>query len=132
MLLKVLSSIWVRLRKGKAGILSLTAGVVSQDTNIERLLQSKIGFKDFEALRTSPDYKDKLKSNSFAMIRQLGPPTFFVTFSAAERLWIPLLTALEELNIDKQAHIGSQIQPSNLIPPTHVFIGQSLVLGFLV
>ena len=29
MLLKVLSSIWVRLRKGKAGTLSLTAGVVS-------------------------------------------------------------------------------------------------------
>ena len=42
------------------------------------------------------------------MIRQLGPPTFFVTFSAGERLWIPLLTALEKLNIDKQAQGESQ------------------------
>ena len=33
-------------------------------------------------------------------------------------------------NTNKQSHIGSQAQPSNLIPPTHVFIGQSLVLGF--
>ena len=31
------------------------------------------------------------------MIRQLGPPTFFVTFISAEHLWSPLCIALEQV-----------------------------------
>lgn len=104
MLVKVLSSIWVRLRKGKIGSTLLTASNVCTDTNIENLLHSKIGYKDFQSVRTSPDYKEKLKSNLFAMIRQLGTPTFFVTFSSAERLWPPLITALEKLNPQKKTN----------------------------
>jgi hypothetical protein len=29
-------------------------------------------------------------TNLFVMIRQIGLPTFFVTFTSAERLWDPL------------------------------------------
>ena len=31
------------------------------------------------------------------MISQLGPPTFFVTFTSAEHQWTPLVNALSEL-----------------------------------
>ena len=86
MIAKVLSSIWVRLQKGKLRGADLIASLVSKDTNIEQVLHSRIGYKDFKALHTSPDYKNKLEKNLFAMIRQLGTPTFFVTFSSAERL----------------------------------------------
>jgi hypothetical protein len=32
------------------------------------------------------------------MIRQLGPPTFFVTFTFVERLWDPLIKVLHTLH----------------------------------
>ena len=104
MVAKAMSSIWVRLRKGKLKEAQLTASQVRQDTNIEKILHSKTGYRDFDALRTTPDYKQRLKNNLFAMIRQLGPPTFFVTFSAAERLWPDLIECLNVLNPILQAH----------------------------
>jgi hypothetical protein len=35
------------------------------------------------------------------MIQQLGPPTFFVTFTSVESKWIPLLKCLYDLNSKK-------------------------------
>ena len=98
MVQKVIESTWVRLRKGKLGHTVLHAKDVQDDTNIDRMLHSRIGFRDFDSLRTSPDYKQKQKKNVFAMIRQLGPPTFFVTFSSAERRWRELIACLEKLH----------------------------------
>ena len=55
MIQKIIESTWVRLRKGNLGHGTLCARDVQNDTNIDRLLQLKIGFQDFESLRTSPD-----------------------------------------------------------------------------
>ena len=38
MLVKVISSIWVHLRKGKVGALALTASAVASDTKIKNIL----------------------------------------------------------------------------------------------
>jgi hypothetical protein len=35
------------------------------------------------------------------MIQQLGPPTFFATFTFAERLWDPLIKTLHTLHASK-------------------------------
>ncbi len=35
------------------------------------------------------------------MIRQIGLPTFFVTFRSIERLWNPLIKALHTLHVRK-------------------------------
>ena len=45
-------------------------------------------------IRTSPEYWFKKKKEVFAMIRQFGVPTFFVTLSPAELEWPELLTVL--------------------------------------
>ena len=45
---------------------------------LDKILQSHIGFRDLERLRTSPDYIQGLRKKLFAMIRQLGPPTFLL------------------------------------------------------
>lgn len=74
-----------------------------RDTTIEQILSSKKGYRDFENLRTSPDFKEKLKKNLFVMIRRLGTPTFFVTFSTAERLWTDLIACLQALNPSQRA-----------------------------
>jgi hypothetical protein len=72
----------------------LTAGQVAEEPNLDKILQSHIGFRELEKLRTSPDYIEGLRKILFAMIRQLGPPTFFVTLKSAERLWTPLIETL--------------------------------------
>ena len=80
MINKVMSSIWVHSRKGKLKLNRLTAQQVREDTNTKKILHSNIGYRDFEALCTSLDYKEKLKKSLFAMIKKLGSPTFFLTF----------------------------------------------------
>ena len=41
------------------------------------------------------------------MIRQLGPPTFFITFTSVEHRWSPLVTTLSKLynNRKNRKHI---------------------------
>jgi len=42
------------------------------------------------------------KKELMAMIRQLGPPTFFLTLSAAEKNWPELLKYLKENQTKKK------------------------------
>ncbi|KAJ8048033.1 hypothetical protein HOLleu_00192 [Holothuria leucospilota] len=48
------------------------------------------GFRVFRTVRGSPPYWEKTKKELFAMIRQLGIPTWFISFSAAETRWVHL------------------------------------------
>jgi hypothetical protein len=43
-------------------------------------LKSLLGYCDLEALHTSPSYLENLWKTLFAMIRQIGSPTFFCNF----------------------------------------------------
>ncbi|KAJ8018963.1 hypothetical protein HOLleu_42737 [Holothuria leucospilota] len=52
------------------------------------------GFRVFRSLRGSPPYWENSKKELFAMIRQLGIPTWFMSFSAAETRWLHLLRIL--------------------------------------
>jgi len=59
---------------------------------------------DLKTIRTSHDYHQKVWNKLYAMIPQLGPPTFFVSFSSAEHLCDPLMHALRHIkrNTKKQ------------------------------
>jgi hypothetical protein len=52
--------------------------------NLEKILKSDIRYIYFKNIHISPDYLQQIKKNIFVMIRQLGPPTFFVTFTSVE------------------------------------------------
>ncbi|XP_059070801.1 uncharacterized protein LOC131860407 [Cryptomeria japonica] len=95
---QVISTMWVRIRKGQLKGKKLIAKDVKEKPNLERMLKSNIGYIDFKRIRISPDYTHQLKKNVFAMIRQLGPPTFFLTFTSAEQNWEPLMTTLQQLH----------------------------------
>ncbi len=99
----VMASSWIRIRKGKLLHRTLQAKDVMEKPNLDNILKSDIGYMDLSKLRTSPDYLSQLRKNVFAMIRQLGPPTFFVTFTSAESKWPPLLKCLYDLNYKKLA-----------------------------
>jgi hypothetical protein len=54
---------------------------VSINMNLDKILKSGLGCKKLNRRRTFSDYLDCFYKDVFVMIRQLGPPTFFVTFT---------------------------------------------------
>ncbi|XP_070191701.1 uncharacterized protein [Littorina saxatilis] len=82
------------LRKVKGAKTGHTAGQLRKDGAIEDLLRQDQGYRVLKTLRSSPPYWQAKQKDLFAMIRQLGRPTFFATFSAAETRWLDLLRVL--------------------------------------
>jgi hypothetical protein len=88
---KVLSCMWVRIRKCQLRGRKLFSKDVKYKVNLKKILISDIGYIDFKNICISPDYLQQNKKTIFAMIRQLGLPTFFITFTSAENCWHPLV-----------------------------------------
>ena len=95
-------------RKGK----KYTAGDLKSAESLEKLIHLDEGFRVFRNLRGSPPYFERCKKDLFAMIRQLGKPTWFCSFSAAETRWTHLLKILGRLT-DKKDYTDNEIQHMN-------------------
>ncbi len=61
----------------------------------ERLVHDRDATWFMQPLRGSPSYWEKTLRDLQAMIRQLGTPTSFCTFSAAEMQWPEVITAIK-------------------------------------
>ena len=77
--------------KGTAYSEILTPGFV------DKLTMQNNGYRVLRTLRGSPPYWEASKRDVFAMIHQLGIPTWFCSFSATETKWEPLLKCLAKL-----------------------------------
>jgi hypothetical protein len=69
---------------------------VKYKVNLEKFLKYDIGYIDIKNIRISPDYLQQNKKTIFAMIRQLGLPTFLITFTSAEHCWDPLVSVVSD------------------------------------
>ena len=58
--------------------------MIADTDQLLKLMNSNQAFKHMDSLRGSPQYWKKVMNDLFAMIRQIGIPTWFCTFSAAE------------------------------------------------
>ena len=98
------------VRKCKTKSQSLTAGNLLTPGFVEKLTMQDDGYRVLRTLRGSPPYWEQAKRDLFSMIRQIGLPTWFCSFSAAETKWEPLLKTLSNLvdhnNIDLNAASG--------------------------
>jgi hypothetical protein len=104
---------WVRLRKSKLqGKPLLKASQLTDPVSKQSLLQANIGFRDFKQLRGTPDYDEQGKKEAYAMLRQLGPFTFFFTFSMADMKWPEFIRCLcklvdgEEVALEQAAQLS--------------------------
>jgi hypothetical protein len=89
---------WVRFPKSRLQGRQLPkAGQLVEPEGKQRLLQANVGFRDFKQLRGTPDYDEQGKKEVFAMLRQLGPFTFFYTFSMADMKWPGFIRCLSKL-----------------------------------
>ncbi|KXZ41856.1 hypothetical protein GPECTOR_260g659 [Gonium pectorale] len=60
----------------------------------DELIRTNVAYRDLEALRTSPDYMKRCKKHAFAMIRQFGMPTWFITLTSRDFHWPETLNAI--------------------------------------
>ncbi|XP_062609477.1 uncharacterized protein LOC134271261, partial [Saccostrea cucullata] len=97
------------LRKCKTKGKTFTANEIRNPDQINNIVRHNEGFYVFKQLRNSPPYLETRKKDVFAMIRQLGLPTWFMSFSAADTRWNDLIKALGVLN-DGREYTDSEIE----------------------
>ena len=98
----------ISLRKCKTKGKKYTAGDFKSDDYVNKLIHLDEGFRVLKNLRGSPAYFQKCKKDLFAMIRQLGNPTWFCSFSAAETRWTHLLKTLGRI-LEKKEYSNEEI-----------------------
>ena len=72
----------------------ITASMLTDHDQIKKLIHRDQGHRFLSKIRGTPAYWETSKKDVFAMLQQLGIPTFFVTFSAADRRWIEIDKAI--------------------------------------
>ncbi len=97
------------LRKCKTKGKTYTAGDLKSESCVDKLINLDEGFRVLRNLRGSPPYFERCKKDLFAMIRQLGKPTWFCSFSAAETRWIHLIKILGRL-IDNKDYTDEEVK----------------------
>lgn len=80
---------------------SVTAAQALSDGFIDSVIKNDNAFKFLVNITGSPPYWEVIKKDVFAMIRQMGVFTFFITLSAAETHWPELLRILKQ-TVDKE------------------------------
>ncbi len=104
------NSMSIQLRKGKPVTKDgrrISNKLLQDDLEVQRLVHSRDATRFMQPLRGTPSYWEKTLRDLQAMIRQLGTPTFFCTFSAAEMRWPEVITAIK-------AQQGEQVDFSEL------------------
>ncbi|XP_078582369.1 uncharacterized protein LOC144865469 isoform X1 [Branchiostoma floridae x Branchiostoma japonicum] len=93
------SNISISMRKGSpttSGGRKISAGMLSNKEDLQAILKSDEGYRFLQPVRGTPQFWDKALNELYAMIRQLGIPTWFATFSAADLRWPEVLEAIRQ------------------------------------
>ncbi len=94
---QISDNISIALRRGSTRTTDgqeITAAMLTDHEQLRKLIRRDEGYRFLAHIRGTPAYWEKSKKDVFAMIRQLGIPTFFLTFSAADRRWIEIDNAI--------------------------------------
>ncbi len=85
----------------------LKANDISTNVNLDKILKTYLKYKELSRIRISPDYLDYFRKDMFPMIKQLGPPTFFVTFTTGVNNCLIYIKTLKELY---DQYIGEKLE----------------------
>ena len=94
---RIQDSAGISIRKCQTKGKKYTAQDFKTEEGVKNIIQLDEGYRVFRNLRGSPPYFEKCKKDLFAMIRQLGNPTWFCSYSAAETRWPHLLKILARI-----------------------------------
>ncbi|XP_041461886.1 uncharacterized protein LOC121413199 isoform X1 [Lytechinus variegatus] len=91
---QVLSQVSIALRQSKNtkdNLSPITAKDLKDAEKIQNILKADKGYKFLKQIRGTPPYWQKTQKDVLAMVRQLGKPTWFASFSCADMRWPELL-----------------------------------------
>ena len=106
---QVCDKVTLAVRRFKTKGKKLKVKDILDDTERQRLINLDEGFYIFRTIRNSPAYLEKRKKDAFAMIRQLGFPSLFISQSCAETKWPELLRSLGQLQ-DNKTYTDEEIE----------------------
>jgi len=72
----------------------VTARELQNPDKRKQILFSNKGYHFLTSTRGSPPYWEKTLKDLFAMVKQMGIPTWFCSFSAADKRWPEIVTAI--------------------------------------
>ncbi|XP_064617311.1 uncharacterized protein LOC135481415 [Liolophura sinensis] len=91
---QVLSTVSIALRKSHQPDTEQTINKLTDYDSLREILKTDSGFKFLKPIRGTPVYWQSAQKDLFAMLRQLGIPTWFCSFSAADMRWPEFIQAL--------------------------------------
>ena len=94
---EVMSSARINLRKGSNNSANFTANDLIAPGAVKNILRKNTGYKFLTKVRGSAPYWEGTMRDLCAMVRQLGTPTWFCSFSAADRRWMEIAEAILKL-----------------------------------
>ncbi|XP_026112280.1 LOW QUALITY PROTEIN: uncharacterized protein LOC113091073, partial [Carassius auratus] len=104
---QIVSNVSIALRKGsEKNCLKVTADMLTNSDSLKRILNYDEGYKFLRPVRGTPPYWMSTQKDLFALIRQLGIPTFFASFSSADLRWPEMLNTIikqegKQINVDE-------------------------------
>lgn len=132
---QIQDKVTLAMRKCKTEGKKVTVGHVLNSSSFDNLVRLNEGYRVLRTLRGSPAYWESAKRDVFAMIRQLGIPTWFCSFSAAETKWTSLLQILSrslnnvELSEEDIQNL-SWIEKCELIKKIQSLVPDTSIIGF--
>ena len=83
----------------KVCAISLNAGVLSQNfkETVKQFIANDKAFAFMNSVKGAPAYWKKFLQEVLAMVKQLGPPSFFLTLSYADLRWNELISIIYKL-----------------------------------
>ena len=90
---QVFSSVSIASRKSSKHS-NMTMDNILDDGKLKFMLKMDECYRSLTNIRGSPPYWEKVTKDLFAMLRQLGMPTFFITLSANDRDWIEFMESI--------------------------------------
>ena len=124
---EVLSSAKISLRKAaQPSTGHVSAGEMIQQGNLQNIIRKNHGYKYLTNVRGSAPYWQGAMRDLCAMVRQLGIPTYFCSFSAADRRWpefVKAILTLQEKDVPEEISWTEhcQIINSNPVIPALMF-----------
>ncbi|XP_052441444.1 uncharacterized protein LOC127981121 [Carassius gibelio] len=104
---QIISNVSIALRKGsEKNCLKITPDMLTNSDSLQRILNYDEGYKFLRPVRGTPPYWMSTQKDLFALIRQLGIPTFFASFSSADMRWPEMLNTIikqegKQINVDE-------------------------------
>ena len=91
---EVLSSARISLRKGTDHQRTVTVGELTTTASLRQMVHKNEGYKFLTKVRGSAPYWERTMHELCAVVKQCGIPTWFTSFSAADRRWPEIVTAI--------------------------------------